>query len=530
MSDDAGNPVEALVDKALERITFKSNVHGTSHVSSSGDFVWKRRRGFSAADAAPLNGYGQKDSVQPAKEAPVSSARQSADIDVLTAPEGEEGGIFATIDGAVAAAKKAHLELKDIPLSTRKKMIAAMREALIRNADILSIMAVKETGMGRLDSKSIKHQLIAEKTPGVEDVSTVAYTGDYGLTLGERAPWGVIAAVTPVTNPSATVACNAIGMVAAGNSVVFSPHPSAREVSLAAIRLLNKAIRSAGGPSHLLTSIGDPSIANAQTLMGHPEVRLLVVTGGMRVVRESMKHGKKVIAAGPGNPPVVVDETVDIRKAAQDVLDGASFDNNMPCITEKELFVVESVADELKFHMKEAGAYELSQWQLKRLEKVLLSENRGPGKAGVPNPNFIGRDARVILAEIGIQVGDDVKLIIAETDCDHPFVWSELMMPVLPMVRANDVDRCITMAVAAEHGFRHTAIMHSLSVDRLTKMAKEADCTLFVKNGPCYDGLGIEGEGCASLTIASFTGEGMTSARHFTRERRCVLSGYLRIF
>ena len=528
MSTDEGSPIESLVENALERIKFKSNVHGISNVSSSGDFLWKKKSALTS-DVVSFNSDRQKDSALPVKGAS-TSFQQSVDIHVLSAPGGEEGGIFATIDGAVAAAKKAQLELKDIPLTTRKKIIAAMREALMNNGDILSLMAVKETKMGRLDSKSIKHQLIAEKTPGVEDVSTVAYTGDYGLTLGERAPWGVIAAVTPVTNPSATVACNAIGMVAAGNSVVFSPHPSAREVSLATIRLLNQAIQAAGGPPNLLTSMSDPSIANAQALMGHPDVRLLVVTGGMRVVREAMKHGKKVIAAGPGNPPVVVDETVNIKKAAQDVVDGASFDNNIPCIAEKELFVVEAVADELKFHMKDLGAYELSQWQLKRLEKVLLSENRGPGKAGVPNIHFIGRDAKVILAEIGIQVDDDTKLVMAETDYEHPFVWSELMMPVLPMVRARDVDHAIEMAVRAEHGFKHTAMMHSMSVDRLTRMAKEVDSTLFVKNGPCYDGIGIEGEGCASLTIASFTGEGMTSARHFTRERRCVLSGYLRIF
>ncbi len=529
MSDDVGSPVESLVEKALERISFKSNVHSIPNVTRSGDFVWKKRKNLTSDDAS-LNDARKKDSVLSAKGAAAPSVQQPGDVHVLSAPDGEEGGIFVTIDGAVTAAKKAQLEMKDIPLSTRKKMINAMREALTKNGDVLSVMAVKETKMGRLDSKSIKHQLIAEKTPGVEDVSTVAYTGDYGLTLGERAPWGVIAAVTPVTNPSATVACNAIGMVAAGNSVVFSPHPSAREVSLATIRLLNKAIQSAGGPSNLLTSISEASIANAQTLMDHPDVKLLVVTGGMRVVREAMKHGKKVIAAGPGNPPVVVDETVDIRKAAQDIVDGASFDNNIPCITEKELIVVEAVADELKFHMKECGGYELSQWQLKRLEKVLLSENRGPGKAGIPNIHFIGKDAKVILAEIGVQVGDDIKLVMAETDYEHPFVWSELMMPVLPMVRARDVDQAIGMAVRAEHGFKHTAVMHSLSVDTLTKMAREVDCTLFVKNGPCYDGLGIEGEGCASLTIASFTGEGMTSARHFTRERRCVLSGYLRIF
>lgn len=523
MSSLDKNPIQSLVGEALDKISSKS-----TKVDTKGLRRWKPSKApkgniaISLKEDVPITHPFSSSS-----EAPVAATGFA--ISPATYNGDKESGIYATVEGAVAASKKAQKELSDISLGQRKKMISAMREIILKNAEILSAEAVKETGMGRFESKVIKHQLIAERTPGIEDIQPVAYTGDFGLTIEERAPWGVIASITPVTNPSATIVCNAIGMVAGGNGVVFSPHPSAKEVSLRTIQLLNEAIITAGGPPNLLSSISEPSIINAQTLMAHPDIKLLVVTGGMRVVIESLKYGKKVIAAGPGNPPVVVDETADTKKAAFDILSGASFDNNIPCICEKEVFVVDEVFDEFKYRLKEYGAYELSQWQLKRMVKILLTENRGPGKAGTPNINLIGRDAKVILNEVGIKVSDDIKIVIAETEYEHPFVWSELMMPVLPLVRVRDVDLAIEMAVKAEHGFRHTAAMHSLSIDKLTKMAKCVDSTLFVKNGPSYDGLGVGGEGFPSLTIASFTGEGMTSARHFTRKRRCTLVGYLNI-
>lgn len=446
------------------------------------------------------------------------------------APESTEAsghGVFTCMDSAIKAAKAAQMKLSCLCLDRRKELISAMREAVYGNAQTLAALAVEETGMGRVKDKIQKNLLAARKTPGVEDITPLAYTGDHGFTLVERAPYGVIGAITPSTNPSETVICNGIGMIAAGNSVVFNPHPGARKVTQYTVKMLNKAIIAAGGPENLLTTVENSTSQTGMVLMEHPDIRLLVVTGGPEIVRIAMKSGKKVIAAGPGNPPVVVDETADLEQAAKCIVDGASFDNNLLCIAEKEVFVVDLAAEHLKNAMLRQGAYELNRNQLQQLmEKITV--RRDGGELAV-NKKFVGKDAKLILKEIGLDVKDDIRLAIAEVDENHPLVYLEQLMPVLPIVRVRDVNHGIALAVKAEQGNGHTALMHSKNIENLSKMAKEINTTIFVKNGPSYAGLGMLGEGHTTFTIASPTGEGITTSVTFTRQRRCVLKDQFRI-
>ncbi|MBI2845419.1 MAG: aldehyde dehydrogenase, partial [Chloroflexi bacterium] len=348
-------------------------------------------------------------------------------------------------------------------------------------------------------------------------------------TLIERAPFGVVASITPSTNPTATIINNSIMILAAGNSVVFNAHPMAKRCSALTIQILNRAIIAAGGPPNLITAIAEPTIESAQELMRHPRIRLVLVTGGPGVVREAMKSGKRAITAGPGNPPVVVDETAVIETAAKGIIKGASFDNNIVCTDEKEVFIVESVADQVLAAMKHMGAYQVNAWQLKRLEQVIFTEMGQPRKPGVINKALIGKNAGVILREIGVQVGDEIRLVVAEVPIEHPLVWTEQMMPVLPMVRVKNADEGIDLAKEAEHGFGHTAVMYSRHLDHLDRMAREINTSIFVKNGPNLAGLGYGGEGWCSFSIASPTGEGMTRPRTFSRERRCTLVDHFRI-
>jgi propionaldehyde dehydrogenase len=327
-------------------------------------------------------------------------------------------------------------------------------------------------------------------------------------------------------------------MVAAGNAVVFSPHPTAKGTSLLTIKLLNEAIVKAGGPANLLTAVAEPSLEATNAMMNHPGINMLVATGGPAVVKAVMSCGKKAIGAGAGNPPAVVDETADIEKAARDIIAGCAFDNNLPCIAEKEVIVVGSVADKLMAYMQRYGAYLIAGQDIDRLAKVILTEKEElaaagctekPKKAYAVNKNFVGKDASYILSQIGINVPDSIRAVICETDADHPFVLEELMMPVLPVVQVKDIDAAIELAVKVEHGNRHTAIMHSKNVDNLTRLAKAIETTIFVKNAPSYAGIGVGGEGFTTFTIAGPTGEGLTSARSFTRQRRCVLVDALSI-
>jgi acyl-CoA reductase-like NAD-dependent aldehyde dehydrogenase len=394
---------------------------------------------------------------------------------------------------------------------------------------VLARAAAQETAMGRAEDKLEKNQLVAERTPGTEALQAQAWTGDRGLTLVERAPYGVIGAITPSTNPTSTIICNAIGMVAAGNAVVFNAHPGARLCSAQTVQVLNRAIRQAGGPPDVVTCPAEPTIESAQALMQHPAIRLLVVTGGPGVVREAMRSGKKAICAGPGNPPVVVDETADLEQAARDIVKGASFDNNVVCILEKEIIAVDAIADRLKAIMLQRGAVEISPWQLGRLMKVILAEDHGPNKHGVINKAFVGKSPATILREIGMSVGDDVRLVLAETDASHSLVWTEQLMPVIPLVRVPSAGQAVDLARAVEQGMGHTAMIHSKNLDVLSRMAREMNTSILVKNGPSLAGLGFGGEGYTSFSIASPTGEGLTSTLNFTRVRRCTLVDAFRI-
>ena len=438
-------------------------------------------------------------------------------------------GLFPNVDAAIQAATIAQRQLIVLTLEKRGEIIAAMRQAAREAAEAISRLAHEETGMGRWQDKLQKNLLVANKTPGIEDLEPIAWTGDRGLTLTERAPYGVIGAITPSTNPTATIICNAIGMIAAGNSVVFNAHPAAKRCSAAIVQVLHRAIVAAGGPPNVITTTPEPTIESAQEIMRHLGVRLLVVTGGPGVVKVAMNSGKKAICAGPGNPPVVVDETANLDQAARDIVFGASFDNNVICTEEKEIVAVDSIADKLKAAMLRHQAIELSPWQLKQLERVLFAETPRPGCAGTINKQWVGRHVSTILRQIGVTVEDSVRLAFVEVPKEHPLFWTEQLLPIMPLVRVKTADEAIDLAIAVEQGNYHTAVMHSQHLEHLSRMAKECNCSIFVKNGPSLAGLGYGGEGYTSFTIASPTGEGVTGPHSFTRLRRCTLVDAFRI-
>jgi propionaldehyde dehydrogenase len=425
--------------------------------------------------------------------------------------------VFDDMDQAVEACRTAQKQLVKLNFAKRAEIIDAIRRTSIEHAEELSLMTVDETKMGNYEDKVVKNQLVASKTPGIEDLRPEVMSGDNGLTLTELSPFGVIGAITPTTNPTETIICNTIGMVAAGNGVVFSPHPTAKNTSLRMIRLINSAIIEAGGPENIITTVSDPTIAQVNKMIAHPHVNMLVATGGPGVVKAVLSSGKKAIGAGAGNPPAIVDETANIEKAAKDIIAGCSFDNNLPCIAEKEIIVVDEVADYLMFNMKGNGAYFIDDPKLlKRLEELIFVD-------GKLNKGFIGKSAPYILDCLGVTYGEGIKVISMEAPLSHPFVQEELMMPILPVVRVKDFNEALDAAIEVEHGYQHTAIMHSVNVERLSTMAKEIQTTIFVKNGPSYAGIGVGGEGCTTFTIAGPTGEGLTTAKTFTRRRRCVL-------
>jgi propionaldehyde dehydrogenase len=436
------------------------------------------------------------------------------------------GWLFDTMDAAVAQALRAQRRLIKMTLEERGRIIEAMRGAARENALPLARLAHEETGYGHVEHKTLKNLLAANKTPGIEDLRTQAYSGDFGLTLVEAAPFGVIGSITPSTNPPATVINNSISMIAAGNAVVFNPHPGAKKASHEAMRVLNEGIVKAGGPEGLICTVRAPTLETGAALMNHRDIPLLSVTGGEPVVRAAMRTGKKVIAAGPGNPPVIVDDTAILEKAAKDIVDGASFDNNVLCVAEKEVFAFAGIADALIAGMVRNGAFLISGGDIEKVAAVTLI--RKDGEYAV-NRKYVGRDASLILRDSGVSFSGEPRLVIAEVGADHPFVTTEMLMPVLGIVRVRDIDEAVDRAVRAEGNRRHSAFIHSTNVKNMTSAALALNTTVFVKNAPSYAGLGFNGEGYTTLTIATPTGEGLTAAHSFTRSRRCVLYGDFRI-
>ena len=444
----------------------------------------------------------------------------------VTAPshQGHAGhGVFSTVDDAMRAATKAFSEFQSLSLNARKRCVAAMRKSMMEHREELAFMAVEETGLGRVADKIGKNELAAMKTPGPEILEPEAFSGDDGLALLERAPFGIIGSITPCTNASETIINNGISMFSGGNVAVFNVHPASKGVCNYTVSLLNEAIMSEGGPPNTLTSVENPTIESANALVTHPAVRLVVVTGGGAVVKAAMNSGKRAIAAGPGNPPCVVDETADMKQAADGIIAGHSIDNNIVCIAEKELIVVQEIADILKRELLSRHVVEVKGRDLQKLEKLLITPDDHV------NRDFIGKNPSVILNDIGIRVSDDIRTVLCEVDEKHPFVQHEMLMPVLPMVRVPDVDEAIEMAYRVEHNYFHTSVMYSRNIEKLHKMAVKTNTSIFVKNAPSVAGIGGGGEGYTSWTIASPTGEGLTTARSFTRERRCTLKEYFRI-
>lgn len=443
-----------------------------------------------------------------------------AKLQIAENPSGKHG-VFSDMNEAIAAAKKAQQVVRTMSMDQREKIISIIRRKTKEQAEIIARMGVEETGMGNVGHKILKHHLVAERTPGTEDISTVAWSGDRGLTLIEMGPFGVIGAITPCTNPSETVLCNAMGMLAAGNTVVFNPHPQAIRTSIYTINLVNEASLEAGGPDNVAVTVEKPTLDTSAIMMKHKDIPLLVATGGPGVVTAVLSSGKRGIGAGAGNPPALVDETADIRKAAGDIVNGCTFDNNLPCIAEKEVVAVSSVVDKLMHYMvSEQGCYLASKEEQDKLAATVLTPK------GL-NRKCVGRDAKTLLSMIGVSVPDNIRCIIFEGEKEHPLISEELMMPILGIVRAKDFDDAVEKAVWLEHGNRHSAHIHSKNIDNITKYAKAIDTAILVKNGPSYSALGFGGEGYCTFTIASRTGEGLTSAKSFTKSRRCVMSDSL---
>src|SRR5882672_4947002 len=317
-------------------------------------------------------------------------------------------GVFQDANEACDAAHKGFLQLKQKGKAARVKIVEIIKTMTEANAIEWGKLELEETKIGRLDHKIEKLKII-KLVPGVEWLHPDGRSGDHGITLEEYTPFGVVGAVTPSTHSIPTLSGNIVNIVAAGNAVVFNAHPSAARCAAMAVREYNRAIERETGIENLITIIEQPTLDSFKAICNHDAVRLLCVTGGPAVVKAAMQTGKRAICAGPGNPPVLVDDTACMTRAAKSILQGAAYDNNLLCIGEKEVFVLDSVADRLMAEMEKAGAVRLNASELDRLTKEAFTFKEGQG-AGCPEPivsrALLGKDATVLAKAAGANVSE----------------------------------------------------------------------------------------------------------------------------
>jgi len=438
-----------------------------------------------------------------------------------------DNGVFDRMEDAIAAAKRAFLEFQKFSIRDRERLIDILRMVLRDHAEDFSRRVFEETGMGDYKDKILKHKNCAKNSPGTEDLVSRSWSGEKGVCLEEYAPYGVIGAITPSTHPTPTMINNMMIMLAGGNTVVFNAHPGAKNCTAYGLQVCHKAVVAGGFPENLFSCVKNPTIETANTMFNHPDVPLLSITGGPGVVKAAMATNKKVIAAGPGNPPVLVDETADLDKAAADIIKGGSFDNNILCIAEKEVFVVEPVFDKFMMAMERAGAFKLDEICFNLLTEKAFIPREGGGH--VLNRELVGRSATYLADLVKVNVPEGTRLLFAETNKDNIFVQEEQMMPIIPVVRVRDFKEGVKFSFEAERGYGHTAIIHSKDMNRITEFARVMNTSIVVANGYSTQGDGPDdGEAYLAFTIATPTGECITSSRHFCRVRRLAVAGSLR--
>ncbi|MDR0862236.1 MAG: aldehyde dehydrogenase family protein [Oscillospiraceae bacterium] len=462
-------------------------------------------------------------------------------------------GVFDTVEEAIDASIAAQKTLmRDHTTEDRQKMIENIKKYAIDNLDTICHLEVDESGYGRYEDKIEKNWGSFLWTPDTKDVPEKTFFGSKGLTVDYFAPFGVIGAVTPVTNPASTIVANSICNLAVGNGIVFNPHPAAPTAAAFTCDLVNRAIVDAGGPANLVAIPAKPSMQTLDVIMKHPAIKLLLGTGGPAMVKGLMASGKKVIAAGPGNPPSLVDSSADLAFAALNLTMSSTFDNNILCVGEKEAFVVDEVFDafmaemakEMEDEHKSAAEQILRdvvgrtvEPAEKKFKNVLLTPEQveklvelclNPPKEGedewTANKKFVGKDCRVILEAAGIPYEGDPRLAYFEAPNDHPFVQTEQMMPIFPIVRCKDFEDAMDKAVFAEHNNVHSASIWTKDLFHATAFGKRINTTVYVMNGRTFAAFGLGGEGSNSPTIATPTGEGVTGPQSFARKRRFVMA------
>lgn len=325
----------------------------------------------------------------------------------------------------------------------------------------LAKLAVEDTGMGIVEDKVIKNHFASEfiynKYRNEQTCGVLEDDDFYGIKRIAE-PIGIIAGIVPVTNPTSTTIFKSLLALKTRNAIIFSPHPRAKRCTVEAARIVLEAAVEAGAPDNIIGWIDEPSIELSQALMKHPDVNLILATGGPGMVKAAYSSGTPAIGVGAGNTPAIIDESAHIKMAVSSILMSKTFDNGVICASEQSVIVLDKVYEEVKREFIERGAYILSAEEKEKVADVLIVD-------GGINAEIVGQPARTIARLAGINVPEKTKVLIAEVEnigVEEPFSYEKLS-PTLAMYRAKDFTEAVDKAVELVRfgGFGHTSVLYT---------------------------------------------------------------------
>ncbi len=399
---------------------------------------------------------------------------QLYDKDLLSVQEVRE-----LVDKAKAAQEElSHKSQKEVDF-----LVKSMASAGVRNAKRLAKMACEETGFGIEEDKIVKNVFASDGVyQYIKDMKTIGEL-DYDKEKKVKSyavPVGVIAALIPSTNPTSTVLYKAQIAVKAGNAIVFSPHPNARNCILETVKVIRQSIAEAGGDENLVSCITTPTIQATSNLMSHADVALILATGGSAMVRAAYSSGTPAIGVGPGNGPAYIEKTADLPCAVKRIMDSKTFDNGTICASEQSVICDDDREEAVQEEMERQGAYFLSDEQYKQLGSFILRAN------GTMNPEIVGKNAKVIAKLAGIQVPEGTRVLVAREDGigkGHPYS-NEKLCPILAFYTAPSYrEICeLTEEILHYEGAGHTFSIHTKDESIIEYFAKRVPASRIVVN------------------------------------------------
>ncbi|MDY5305137.1 acetaldehyde dehydrogenase (acetylating) [Fusobacterium gastrosuis] len=416
----------------------------------------------------------------------------------------------------IKAAKEAQKEFATFSQERIDRVVEAISMEVRKHSERLAKMANEETGFGKWQDKIIKNKFASEFLYDyIKDMKTVGILNQTETLMEVGVPMGVVAALIPSTNPTSTAIYKVLISLKAGNGVVVSPHPNAKNCTIEAVKIMQKAAYAAGAPEGLVGVIEIPSMEGTNALMKSEDTAIILATGGEAMVRAAYSSGRPAIGVGPGNGPAYIEKSANVKEAVRKIMESKTFDNGVICASEQSVIVEPSNKEAVIDEFKRQGGYFLSKEESDRLGRFLLRAN------GTMNPQIVGKDAQTLAKMVGLQIPESVKVLISEQNTvshTNPYSREKLTTVLAFYVEENAEKACErALELLENEGKGHTLIIHSENKDIIREFAlKKPVSRMLVNVGGSLGGVGATTNLAPAFTLGCGAVGGSSTSDNIT--------------